>query len=187
MLSPPICVEPLSAWQPPCLKFSSRQRNRIDLEKRQYSRRLLRVLNYLWSGVVRKRALASGNGQARVDWVFNVSAAAQRVSSRVPRETPAARVDVSGVDDARRLLLPRSRSVCRLRFGPDAVLHVADLMPRCLTWPHARPPPRMKPSRGVRGQPSSTESRRTPLPKFKRLPTMLALPTRKRCPASVAI
>ena len=63
----------------------------------------------------------------------------------------------------------------------------ADLIPTCLILLQAKPPPRMKPSRGARGQPTSTKSIRTPLPKLRELPTMLALPTLKRWASAVEI
>src|SRR6266536_3462689 len=43
------------------------------------------------------------------------------------------------------------------------------------------------PSRGVRGQPASTNSVRTPLLRVKRLPTIVALPTRKRWESSFEV
>jgi hypothetical protein len=44
---------------------------------------------------------------------------------------------------------------------------------------HARPPPRTKPSRGVRGHPASTYNVRTPFVSVRRCPTIVEVPVRK--------
>jgi len=64
---------------------------------------------------------------------------------------------------------------------------LADVKPRWRIFAHANPPPRIMPSRGVLGQPASTNNFRTPLENVNKRPTIVEWPMRNRCVSRLAI